>query len=110
MPDRTGLHRLPRGLDAVRKHPVVILCLAQPLQRQQTFHVSLCQPYGAISAMVLRRVEIAAVDRAHHPQHPLLGIQIDPLECQLLRGTQATATSQTAVLTGSGRFSINRFS
>jgi hypothetical protein len=34
-------------------------------------------------------VERAAIDRAHHPQHPIFRIQIDPLECQLLRPNAA---------------------
>lgn len=89
VPERTGLHLLSRFLDAVRKHPVVVRRVAQPLQREQTLDVRIRQPDGTISAVILRRVELAAIDRAHDPQHPLPGVQILPLERQLLRSNTA---------------------
>jgi hypothetical protein len=85
VPHWTRFHLRAGVLDAIRKHPVVVLRLAQPLQRQQTLHVRFRQPNGAIGTLILRRVELAAVDRAHHPQHPFFGVQIGPLERQLLR-------------------------
>jgi hypothetical protein len=60
VPDRTSIA-------TVRKHPVFILRLDPGLERKQTLDVCLGQPDGPIGAMVLRGVELAAVNRAHHP-------------------------------------------
>lgn len=89
MPERTGLHLLSRFLDAVQKHPVFVRRVLQPLQREQTLHARIRQPDGTIGAVILRRVELVAIDRAHDPQHPLPGVQILPLERQLLRSNTA---------------------
>jgi hypothetical protein len=52
VPDRAGLHLRP-GLDAIRKHPVFILCIHPGLRGKQTLNVRFNQPDGAIGAVYL---------------------------------------------------------
>ena len=63
VPDRSGLAFF-------RKHPVIILRLCPGVQGQQSFNVGLDEPDGAIGAVVPGSVELAAIDRPHHPQLP----------------------------------------
>jgi len=54
-------------------------------------------------------VWLAAIHRAHDPQHPPFSSEVLPLKSSSSGRTQATAHSQTAVLTGSGKLPINAF-
>ena len=64
VPDRTGLQLCSALLDAVGKHPIVILRVHLSFEGEQTIDVRVGQANDAVSFLVLRGVELAFVHRA----------------------------------------------
>jgi hypothetical protein len=84
VPDRSGLQLCSALLDAIGKHPIVIVRIRPLFEREQTVDVGLRQTDDAVTFLVFWGVELPLVHRTHDLQVAEFRFQIRPLEGQLL--------------------------